>query len=345
MKKQIILLLVLLFSLGAVAYYLFNRNSEKSSAIDMPERNFAVSDVKDVHKIFLAYKDRDPITFVRSASGWIMNDSLQADESVMIHITNVLQNIKMLYIPPKPSTKTIAQSIGKNGIKVELYDKKDKNIKVFYIGTDTQAGDGTHMIMEGASQPYVMHLPGLLGGLRSRFEQPVRNYRDKSVLKYNPDDIKEISVYYPKDINASFRLNTEGGNYRIEPLDPLTTPIKKAVSSSRVKAYLDGFERVAAEAIVNENEARDSILQLIPFCKMTVKDKENNIKEFDFYSYDEIVIKDVKTRTVTDIAAIDRFFVQVKNGDFYIVQRRVFEKVLPSYQYFFSTPEVHLQKQ
>jgi hypothetical protein len=342
--KQLILLLAILFSLGVVAYYLYVRNSEKSSNIDMPERNFSVADIQDVHKIFLAYKDRDPVTFVRSASGWIINDSVQADESVMIHMTNVLQNIKMLYIPPKPSTKTIAQSIGKNGIKVELYDKKDKNIKVFYIGTDTQAGDGTHMIMEGASQPYVMHLPGLLGGLRSRFEQPIRNYRDKSVFRYNPDDIREISLFYPKDINASFRLKKEGGNYLVEPLDPLTTRIKKAVSTSRVRAYLDGFEWVAAEAIVNENEARDSILRLIPFCKMTVKDKADNIKEADFYSYDEIVIKDVKTRSVSDIAAIDRFFVQVKGGDFYIVQRRVFEKVLPSYQYFFATPEVQLQK-
>jgi hypothetical protein len=343
--KQLFLLLAILFSLSAVAYYLFSRNTNKSTNIDLPERNFAVADIQDVHKIFLAYKDRDPITFVRSASGWIINDSLQADESVIIHITNVLQNMKMLYIPPKPSTKTIAQSIGKNGIKVELYDKKDNTIKVFYIGTDTQAGDGTHMIMDGASQPYVMHLPGLLGGLRSRFEQPIRNYRDKSVLRYNPDDIKEVSLYYPKDINASFRLNTDGGNYQVEPMDPLTTPIKKAVSSSRVRAFLDGFERVAAEAIVNENEARDSILRLIPFCKMTVKDKLNNIREADFYSYDEIVIKDVKTRTVSDIADIDRFFVQVKGGDFYIVQRRVFEKVLPSYQYFFTTPEVQLQKQ
>lgn len=332
-------LLIILFALAGIVYFLFNNNSESNGSIDISDRKFAVEDINEVHKIFLAYKDRDPISFKRTGSGWMINDSLIADDAVVIHMLNVLENVKMLYIPPKPSTKTIVESIGRNGVKVELYDKKEKKLKVFYIGTDTQAGDGTHMLMEGARQPYVMYLPGLRGGLRSRFEQPLRNYRDKSVFRYDADQIKEITVFYHKDINSSFKLTKVGSGYAVSPVDPLTPAIRKSVSESRVRAYLDGFEWVAAEAIVNENEARDSIIKLVPFCTLSLMDNEGNMKEADFYSYDEIVLKDIKTRTVSDIPSIDRFFVQIKGGDFYIVQRRVFAKLLPAYTSFFTAPD------
>lgn len=332
---------ILLVILSGLAWWLYqyNRNVQ-SGGINMPDRDFTVTNTDDIQKIFIAFRDGETLTFTREGKSWIINRQYKADDAVMIHLINVFGKMKMLYIPPKPAVKNIVESIGKNGIKVELYDRKDKKMKVFYVGTDTQAGDGTHMILEGYAQPYVMHLPGLLGGLRSRFEQPLRNYRDKAVFEYKPEEISEITAVYHKDMNSSFHLTRKGNSFDIKPVDPLTPPIKAPVNMMRVNTYLSGFERVAAESIVNENKGRDSILSLVPFCTFTLKDIQGNIKECTFHVYDDILIGDTKTRTVKDMQDIDRFFLNVKGGDFYLAQRRVFSRIMPEYRYFFEANPV-----
>ncbi|MBK9253883.1 MAG: DUF4340 domain-containing protein [Saprospiraceae bacterium] len=337
--KRLIILFVLVLLLGGIAFILKKDHDLNEKGIVMPDRQFTVESVNDVYKIFVAQKNEEPLTFIRKDQKWWINDRYPADDAVMIPMLVVLEKMKMLYIPPKASNKTIAESIGKNGIKVELYDKSDKVLKVFYIGTDTQNGDGTHMILDGFAQPYAMHLPGMMGGLRSRFEQPLRNYRDKAVFEVKGDDIEAYSIFFHKDINASFKIKKEAGTYTVKPYDPLTPEIKDPLNVTRVSAYLGGFERLAAEAIVNENKARDSILRLVPFCTIELAKSDGTSQKADFFSYDEIVIKEKKTRKVEDAHQIDRFFVQVENGDFYIVQRRVFSRLFTSYQNFFSKNE------
>ena len=155
--KRIIILVLLLIGLSAAAYYLIRENDQKGMVT--ADRGFSVPDLNEIKKIVIQQKK-------------IMNGKYPVDPGVFVNVEKVLTNVTLLYVPPAGHTNTIMESIKENGIQVDLYEDEDAPIKIFHIGTDLQKSAGTHMVMAGSAQPYVMYLPGLEGGLRSRFEQP-----------------------------------------------------------------------------------------------------------------------------------------------------------------------------
>ncbi|MBL0027473.1 MAG: hypothetical protein IPO98_21995 [Saprospiraceae bacterium] len=129
------------------------------------------------------------MVFTRDKAGWIVKWKISGRSGGFCALKKVLTDITMLYIPPTNSIATILKSIKNNGIQVDVYTDSGSASKIIHIGSDIQSGDGTFMVLGGSKQPYAMHLSGLAGGIRSRFEQPLENFRNKFIYQYNSDDI------------------------------------------------------------------------------------------------------------------------------------------------------------
>ena len=257
------------------------------------------------------------------------------DPAVFIHIIKVLTDIKLLYVPPENSSESILNSIKNNGIQVDVYEGDNKPSKIIHIGSDTPKNDGTFMMMGGSDQPYAMHLPGLAGGIRSRFEQPIENIRDKFLFHHRITDIKYIKVEYPKSNKHYFKITQNMGILKIEPLNIMYGK-KSDINSNLLKAYIAEFESLGAEKLINSYPLKDSVLSTIPGCIIELADKGGRIIKHKYYAYDDFENGSGPSRSPGEMRFQNRLFVLVDNRDFYVVQNRVFGNIFRGFDDFIS---------
>lgn len=336
MKRLLILLLLFLFLGGATFWYL-NSDSEMESKMTVlqSERDFAVP-AEEVHKIFIADREGEKTTLERRNGYWQYNGKWRANRFVMESLLDAIGRIQMKYKPPVASLDLMIKDLATQGIKVELYDKRNNLLKAYYVGGGTADERGTHIMLEGANQPYVGHLSGWEGNLRFRFNKKGLEWRDKTVFSYEVEDIKAVSVEYPLQKNKSFKLEKKGKEYNIEPFYDITPKTNHAYKIGSAEVYLEGFENLGAEAFENENEIRDSISQLEPFSIVTLTDVKGNTKEMRLHPIYPKDAVDLETGKVIPAGGVERYFANLSNGDFMLIQHRVFGKVLWGYEFFYN---------
>ncbi len=331
-NKNVLLWLVLVFVLGGLtAFYLMTNSAKRSS--ESWDRQFAVPDIERVHKIFIADRRGHSTLLERSNKGWIYNEKYPANPHVMKELLHHIQYLEVYYLPAHAAVPTMVKDLATKGIKVELYDKKGENIKTYYLGSPTADGVGTYAIMEGAEKPYVVYNPSIRGSIVGQFMITGDDWRDKTVVRENPDRIRYVSIEYPKQQNQSFILEKKAeGQYGLHPFYEFTPPINKPLNASIVEAYLQGFRQIGAESYENGLPAakRDSILQTVPFALITIKneeDKETRLRLFPIET--PVVNQEGKT------AVVVRYHVDWNGQDLMLMQHNVLKKILWGYESFF----------
>jgi hypothetical protein len=334
--KRIAILAITLLLLGGAAYLVVNKQKElKFSSGVTADRDFAIPSLDGITNIVLKHAKLQPTQFQRKGNSWVINNKYEANEVVMRNLTDVLTKMQLKYTPPKNTTATIKEEIKRSGIKVQLYAGSDKPIKTYYIASDTEKQEGTFMLMEGGEQVYVMHLPYLNGGFRSRFEQPLDRLRDIYVYKENPEDITSIIVQYPKKEEMSFTLNKSGDSYIVKPLLSNLEPLHN-INQAKARNYVYGFASIGAEVLINDYEYKDSILKTIPFCIIELTNAKGFKTKAKYYPYGEFVEKMNIERTDDDIASTDKYFIWVNEKDLFFGQHQLFKKAFGTYDGFFT---------
>lgn len=334
--NRTVILFVLFLLLGAAAvWYLGSRPEERSTVLGW-DRNFAV-EPEAVHKIFLADRRGNKTTLERTGDRtgdhWTYNERWRARPNAMENLLNAIGRIEMKYKPPRAAVPNMIRDLAANGIKVELYDRGGDLIKIYYVGGATPDETGTYVIMDGAEEPYVAHLPGWQGNLRFRYNLRGDDWRDKAVFAERPENIQAVTVEYPKQQAHSFKVKKKNGAYRVEPYGALRPRTERACRPGSAETFLYGFERLAAEAFENDNPRRDSIRRLRPFCTITLQRTDGTEKTVRFYPIFE---KFASGGQVLESNRAERYFADVSTGDFMLVQNRIFREIFWSYEMFFE---------
>lgn len=331
-RLAVLLLVLIILSIGA--FILVRNNAAEKKGLLRADRGFTVDEFDEVDKIVIKHTKLQPLVFTRSGKSWLVNGKYDVDPYVFINIEKVLTHMQMLYIPSEAATTTVMQSIKNNGIQVDVFKGGNKPERIIFIGTDTQKGDGTFMILGGESQPYVMHLPGLAGGLRSRFEQPLENFRDLNLFKLAKDQIEYVQVEYPKQNTSSFRIENAKGVLKIQPLVPAVVQPTTMVNQRAIDLYLSGFEHLGAEKLMNDYPLKDSVLLMMPNCVLEIKTTDNELIRHQYYAYDDFQARSGNARSPEEVRKQNRLFVLVNKTDFYTVQNRVSGKLFLGYENF-----------
>lgn len=335
MKRLLGLLLILLLLSGG-AYYLVQKNEANKKGIVTADRGFTVESIDVIQKIVIKHKKLQPMIFTKNGKGWMLNGKYPVDPGVFVNVEKVLTDMRMLYIPPASHTKTIMKSIENNGIQVDLYDGDELPFKIFYIGSDVQKSAGTHMILAGATQPYVMHLPGLNGGLRSRFEQPVKNYRDKFIYQFPEDKIANIKLEYPKDNFSSFILEKHDNKWQVSPLLDMIKKETGPLNLMRLNAFIAQFENMGTEGLIPDLPEKDSVISKVPSCIFTLTNKDGSVHQHKYYSYDDFINRSGNARTPEELRAENRVFILTEDNDLYTAQNRVVGDIFLGYKDFYA---------
>ncbi len=329
--NRTLLLAVLFAVLAGGAWYALEKNKQTGSQVSW-DKDFAVKNPEDIQKVFFADHNGHSTTIERKDGQWIYNGSCKARASAVTVILDALTKVNVMYIPTQAAETGMVRSIAADGIKVEVYGKNAAKLKTYYVGGVTNDERGTFMIMEGAEHPYVNHIPSIIGQLRVRFLFGSDNWCDRTVFAEKPEEIQSIQVEYPKQRNESFRLEKTGeAQYAVSPLFSTTTPNKYPQRKGAAEAYLLQFEHKEAEAFETTNPERDSVLALVPFVIITVKNTAGVEKKARFWPVDI----DVSAQTGKE--SVGRYYTDYNGEAFLLTQTHVFGPLFRGYSYFFPT--------
>jgi hypothetical protein len=335
-NKTLILSILVLFLGAAAAWYMFS--GDKNTTVSGADRRFAIKNTEEIQKIFLADRAGNTTLLERTGDSWIYNSKWKVRPTAIKNLLEAIRNVEMMYKPSLAAVPNMVKSLAAEGIKVEIYDRQNKLLKAYYVGGATADETGTYMILEGAEQPYVTYIPGWTGNIRYRYSLKGEDWRDRTVMAFTPDEIISVSVEYPKNQNQSFILEKKERTYEVKPFYALTPQIRKPYRNRSAESYLTGFEQLGAEAFENNNPARDSISQLVPFAIVKIKDAQGEAVEARFHPiFSNTAYQDVNTGKYLSAPPVDRYFAHFPaTDDFFLVQDRVFQKIFRPYNFFFE---------
>lgn len=264
MNKQIkILLVVLVLALGF--YFVFTRKPWKSFSGDSAD--FSITDTASVTKMFLANVRGGQVLLTKENGAWLVNGKIPADMRKIDLLLQTMHDMKMRNPISNNEHNTVISELTAAGIKAEFYNE-DGLIKTVYVGQATNDKEGTYMMLEGASTPYVVHIPGFVGYMTPRFPVNPVLWKTKLVFDVPSKDIKKVSVNYALMPEQSFVI--ENG----------TTPVLKTMAGATVetdvnylKFYLGSFMQMYSEGF-DENftkQQQDSISKTAVFCEIKVE--------------------------------------------------------------------------
>lgn len=334
------ILLLLFIVLGAGAFIMLNNQDTLSTTSHREDGNFAVENIDDVYKIFIADREDYRVLLERKKDHWVYNKKYKVRPTQINDVLGVIKRVEMKYTTPRGAEKNMQRNLATTGIKVEILGKNDEKIKTYYVGGATANSLGTYMIMEGSSEPYVVHDPMMQGMLRGKFLKQPDDWKDLMIFGETVDEIQSVSVAYPKQRNKSFKIERSGNDFSIKPFYEATPVINKPMLKGAVEKYLTGYSVIQAEAFSNTAPGRDSITSTIPFVTLSLTNTDGETKTANYYP---IVRKDKFGNPLNFIdkemkssASIGRYYVDYSDGSFRLFQHRVSERLFWSYDHFFK---------
>jgi hypothetical protein len=327
--------LVILLALAA-AYFVWVEPGE--DVTKLPDRAFKVDSEDQIHKVFIAQRDGDSFTLERDGKDWIVNGKYKAMTGSIRNLLFTLTNMEIEYIPPRAAMPSITKDLATLGVKVEVYNKSGERIRNFYVGGTDPGARSTYMVVEGEEQPYAMYVPTWEGNLRERFLLKLKDWRDRTVIAYEPDEIKSVKVNYPRASAASFILERDdAGDFFVRRLDRIDQSEQRDVVSGAVQYFLIGLEKIGAESFESDNPYRAEIENYVPYFELevnTLDGAQNQLKIWPFNHIEEKIDYSEEFMQKEPF----RFFGATNDGELYMLQRPNLEKLLVTYDYFFQVP-------
>ncbi len=333
--KNTVLLLLLFLLVGSLTFYFFKKEDKKTTILT-EDGDFAVKNIDEIRKIRLSDKNGTTTVLEKKSNHWQVNEQWKANPNAINNLLETIQRVSIKYIPPRAAVPNILKDIATNKIKVETYNQTNRLLKSYYVGGVTNDELGTHMIMVGATAPFVTHIPGFEGTLRARYLLDEYDWRDKTIFQEKIDNIQSLSIEYPKQKNKSFLLERRDGAYEVLPFYESTPKYNRTVEKGLIEKYLVGYDHLVAEAFENNNPLRDSISRLLPFSTIRLKTVSGAEKELRLYPIVKTAKNGQQILNQNGKPLVEKYFASVNGEDFMLIQHLVFGKILWAYEAFFQ---------
>ena len=328
MKNRLVYIIAvaLIIAVAFVVYF------SRFSTIKKELRDFAVPDTALVDKIFMVDKMNQTVLLERNNNEWRVNGKYCARRDAIFVLLKTIARLDIKSPVSKSMLATVISQMASRSVKVEVY-KSGKLNKTFYVGGPTADEQGTFMMLENSSTPFIMQIPGFFGYLSSRFFIEEYLWRDQTIFRRSFKEINSVKVDYPADNDRSYMVINKGPNtFSVESKGkelPGTDTLK-------TKEYLGRFTNVCFESIIfNLSPARaDSLNRSLPYAIITLKDKKGNVSKLSLWkmlNHDKMLLYD---GTVPEFN-LDAVYGRIEGDDsFLTVQYFVTDPLLKDPSYF-----------
>ena len=335
MRKTILYLVILVLLGFGIYYFIFNRSDNPFSS---NEAGFTIKDTAAIGKLFLAANDGESILAERTDSGWMVNKKYKALPSTLNAILITLNKQAPLYPVTKNAYDNVIKGLSTDGIKVEVYGRDGKKMKVFYVGGASVNNMGTNMMMEGAHAPYVVQVEGFSGYLTPRFTTKLKDWRDRTVFNFAPEEIKSVSLQYAAKPINSFIISRENGKITVKGDTNITHHLSE-LNERRANIYMKYFRNVNCEGFLNGLSDMDTTIKTAPKqSSIDIEGMHGQHEHVDIYWM--AINKRSKNRTVSDFDVpddydADRLYAIIDNKDTVLIQYNIFKNIFrKSFEFF-----------
>jgi hypothetical protein len=260
MRKTVIYLLIFGLLAFSIYYFIFRGSGPQYSET---EAGFTVQDTASVGKLYLVSNDGEGILLERTDSGWMVNKKYKAMPSTLNTLLATLKMQAALYPVTQAAHDNVIKNLSTDGVKVEVYSRDGKKMRVFYVGGVGVNGIGTNMMIEGAHTPYVVQIAGFNGYLTPRFTTQLKDWRDRTVINIPAEEIKSVSVTYADKPINSFVITRENASYTVTG-DSNYTKNYGELNTRRVNVYLKYFTNINCEGYLNGLQDMDTTIKTAP---------------------------------------------------------------------------------
>lgn len=328
MRKTFIYLAILAVLVTGIYYFLI---ADHGSQFSDKEAGFNFKDTAAIGKLFLASQGGETILLERTDSGWMVNKQYRALPSTLDALLATLNTQQPLAPVVKAAYENAVKSLSTGGIKVEVYGRDSKKIRVFYVGGPSVNQIGTNMMVEGASTPYVVQAPGFNGYLTPRYTTQLSDWRDRTVFSIPAADIKSISVQYPDQPLKSFVISRENGAVIVKGDSSVTKGLGEP-NMHNVNAYLNYFGNINCEGFLNGVEDMDSTIKNSPKQSTidieTMSGKRQHVDIYWMAINRRSKNRETSNPDVPDEYDADRLYAVLNNyKDTMMIQHYVFRKI------------------
>jgi hypothetical protein len=339
--------------LAVFAIALFLTNSKTTFKRELSD--FAVNDTSNVTKIFMSDKNNNNLTLTRLKTGsWIVDNKYPASKANVELLLGTMLRLQVKETVPKPAMENIIKDLATFSVKVEIYQWKyridlfgivrlfphEKLSKVYFVGGPIQSNQGSYMIMEHSTVPFVVFLQGLRGFVTPIYSPIEKYWRDYTIFKKLIQQIESIRIEFPSDPGNSYIIKSDA-NMNIQFISLVDNQTVPVFDTLKLMNFLTSFRNINFEALLNDMEQhrKDSILATTPYCLISLTDTShitNTIKTFR---------KGAAPGELNELGKpapfdLDRLYALVNDGkDFTLIQYFVFDKILRPKSFFIRTHE------
>ena len=300
----VIVLLIIFFS----AYLFLNKYFKPTL-----ESKFHIENVSSIDKIFIADRNDNTITLIRSGDSWTVNNKYLVREAAINTLLETANKIRLKNPVPKNIFDNVIKFMSTSGVYVEFFDG-DNIIVSYTIGSNTPDHLANYMLLENSQVPYVVNIPSFNGFLSPRYgiqanEVNENNWRSHLVFNIPADSIKFIRYTNYMNPSYSYQLN-------FNPTILLSNN-QKSISFNQKEVFLlkSNFLKLNCEAF-KLNETNLDELQKI----------EQLIVNSDTLTTYQMSSSKISTKK--DNFTVERKYATLNDGDLMIIQNYVFNKVL-----------------
>lgn len=351
MKKKnlkIVLLALALILIAGVLVLTRSNNTFKRKLSD-----FSVKDTALVSRAILADKAGRRIEVRRNETGgWILNDSLGVKQSMINDFLETIMKMRVREPVPLAAHNNVVSRMSANSVKVEVFQNRyrinlfgwiklfpyEKKIKSFFVGDNTQDNQGTHMLIEKSSAPFVVHILGHRGFLNTRFSVLLEDWRDPSVFSTSYSHIKKVEVTVPNKPEQSYIVEKVGK--KEFNFIPKVGIVDYEIDTVKVLRFLSSFADLKFETLISKMDPlrRDSIFSSNPIVIISVTDDQD--KTVTVRNYYREPSEEVDFTGEPLEYDPDRFYMYIVEEDLLVLsQYFVFNKVMRPIDFFKKTLE------
>jgi len=265
--------------------------SNTQNTLGERSNSFSVDDTAKISKIKLSDKSNHNVILTKNNTGyWTVNHKYNADSK---NINSFLETLSLIQVK-SPVSRTaknkIIKSIEKEAVKVEIFVKKfriniwsillfpfEKLEKTYFVGETTEDKTASYMMIKDAEEPYIIHIPGIKETIGNRYSPIEEKWRDHTILSINMNNIKTVTLEFPKSPDESYTITNEG-NYTFSLKSLKMNTIITDYDTLKLLKSLSEMQNIRYENILTNDSAikKDSILQSTPFHILSITDINNN---------------------------------------------------------------------
>ncbi len=277
--KRTHLILILILVLGAIAAIFALKNNR--GTIKKELRDFAVQDTASVDRIFMVRKDFEQVTLTRNGDHWLVNGTHVAREEAIDILLKTLNRIRVKSPVNQAAFNNVVTMLATRNTKVEVYNK-NKLIRTIYVGGPTQDQMGTYMMLEGSSAPFVVHLPGFVGYLSTRFFTNEAEWRSQTLFKSNFNELSRIEVLNNINPQESFVIEKDPSG-KLDLFQHSTGNRPSLLDTVGVNFFLSHFERFGYEFWVDSlpQARKDSLEAAVPMRTLRVSSTKGSTLQIE----------------------------------------------------------------